>query len=233
MFNYMVRTGLIKPFISAVLGTIGGKILGSAAGKAVAGTASKLVGSAAAKTVMGRIATDGISTGLKAMQANKQMRFQRDMSNTSYQRAMDDMRAAGINPALAISQGGASTPGGAGYNPDLTNPIPEAQTAKNLEYIVKQNKVKLEADEAATAVEVAKDKYILKNQIPEAAIAKAYGSSINSAKGQAIIKAQKLLNDIKNGNYTPESKTKKLSKIFTKPSGVFTPPNAGGLKGRY
>jgi len=46
--------------------------------------------------------------------AKKQMEFQERMSNTSYQRAMRDMRKAGLNPMLAFSQGGASTPGGAG-----------------------------------------------------------------------------------------------------------------------
>jgi hypothetical protein len=49
--------------------------------------------------------------------AQKQMDFQREMSNTSYQRAVTDMQAAGLNPMLAYSQGGASTPQGAQQAP--------------------------------------------------------------------------------------------------------------------
>lgn len=55
-----------------------------------------------------------------AEQAEKQMQFQREMSNTAHQREVRDLQAAGLNPVLSAQTNGASTPSGAKAEGDMS-----------------------------------------------------------------------------------------------------------------
>lgn len=60
------------------------------------------------------IGTQRRSQEFNSAEAQKTRDWQEQMSNTAYQRAVSDMKAAGLNPALMYGNGGAeSTPSGA------------------------------------------------------------------------------------------------------------------------
>lgn len=79
-----------------------------------------------------------LGNSAKQSAADRANQFSAYMSNTSYQRTIEDMKKAGINPAVAYSQGGASTPTGQqadveGYSKvsgkAITNAVTAAQVA--------------------------------------------------------------------------------------------------------
>ena len=55
---------------------------------------------------------NSVAMNYNSTEALANREWQEHMSNTAYQRAVEDMRKAGLNPILAFANGGASTPGG-------------------------------------------------------------------------------------------------------------------------
>lgn len=91
-----------------------------------------------------------------ASNSREQMKFQERMSSTAYQRAVKDMKASGLNPMLAYSQGGASAP--MGSMPNVGDPvaagISSAKTGaetKLAEQMLEQNKAQTDLLKAQAA----------------------------------------------------------------------------------
>lgn len=89
--------------------------------------------------------------------ARDQMAFQERMSNTSYQRAVADMKKAGINPMAAFSQGGASSPPGS--TASNVNPLMDASNSAKSAFLdsrVAQSTIDLNRAAAAREISSAR-----------------------------------------------------------------------------
>ncbi len=151
--------------------------------------------------------------------SREQMEFQREMSNTAYQRAMKDMRKAGLNPILAYKQGGASTPGGAMAK--LLDPVTQglmvgsqvANTGANLMQ-TGSNIGKQEAEIQKMGAEMEKIDSEIQNHVVGRKLTRAQTLQMTKVIWQTLAQTKKIMEETKGISFE-NARREALNELFT------------------
>jgi len=95
----------------------------------------------------------------QAAEAGVNRAFQERMRNTEWQAAVADMQAAGINPAVAYSRGGASAPGGSMAGGSQAAPAQDSVSSAMQSLMVRKNLQLLDETVARTREETKKARF--------------------------------------------------------------------------
>lgn len=132
-----------RGIFGAILPALGG-LFGAGTGVSTAlGVAGKLLDRSDAQNAQDE------ANEFNSAQAQASRDWQERMSNTSFQRRMKDLEAAGLNPMLAISQGGAPVTGGASAS---TTPVMSGMMA-SAAATRQADSAAMQAETSATQVE--------------------------------------------------------------------------------
>lgn len=144
--------------------------------------------------VLGFLGNERSNTANAAL-SQQQMDFQERMSNTSYQRAVSDLQSAGLNPMLAYSRGGASTPQGSMAT--MTNSAEAGARSYTSSALLQAQKQNIEAQTVKTAADtdLSKSQASLTNMkvlteagVPPLLAAQTEAALGNAAQSNAMVK---------------------------------------------